>query len=213
MKTTIKTAAAARTYHHGDLRRALVDAGVAIVSEEQNWAFSLREVARRAGVSHNAPYNHFPEKRDLLDAVAAVGFDRLRAEMRTAMADFADADTAVNAIARAYVVFAAGNPALYRLMFGPELSAADGSRAEPAATSGAGAKLVLREVIEWGARERRLLVPEDETSIEAAVLCVWSTVHGLAMLIIDGRSDPSTTPADLAGAVMRHLLDGLRRPD
>ena len=65
-------------YHHGDLRRALIDTALELVTEEQDWAFSLREVARRAGVSHQAPYNHFPEKQDLLAAVAIVGFERLR---------------------------------------------------------------------------------------------------------------------------------------
>jgi len=62
-------------YHHGDLRRALIDTALELITEEQAWAFSLREVARRAGVSHQAPYNHFPEKQDLLSAVAIVGFD------------------------------------------------------------------------------------------------------------------------------------------
>src|SRR5271170_7712030 len=75
-------AAIPRPYHHGDLRRALIDAAVSLVAEEQDWSFSLREVARRAGVSHNAPYNHFPEKRDLLGAVAAAGFEALRERMR-----------------------------------------------------------------------------------------------------------------------------------
>src|SRR6202789_1130123 len=73
-------------YHHGDLRRVLIDTTLQLVTEEQDWTFSLREVARRAGVSHRAPYNHFPEKLDLLAAVAAVGFDRLRNGMLRAMA-------------------------------------------------------------------------------------------------------------------------------
>ena len=64
-----------RPYHHGDLRHALIDAAMALVTEEQDWTFSLREVARRAGVSHNAPYNHFGEKQDLLIAVAGAGFE------------------------------------------------------------------------------------------------------------------------------------------
>jgi len=53
------------TYHHGDLRRTLIQAALELAAEEKDWNFSLREVARRAGVSHNAPYNHFPHKRDL----------------------------------------------------------------------------------------------------------------------------------------------------
>ena len=110
------------TYHHDDLRRALIDAALAPVTEEQDWTFSLRELARRAGVSHNAPYNHFPDKRDLLGAVAAVGFERLRDGMRSAIAGIEDAEAAVVTCARTYVRRGLDNPALHRLMFGPALA-------------------------------------------------------------------------------------------
>ena len=126
-----------RPYHHGDLRRALINAALALVTEEQDWAFSLREVARRAGVSHNAPYNHFPEKRDLLGAVAAAGFEALRERMRVSVAGVADPRTALIASAKAYVGAGVENPALYRLMFGPAL-AAPNERAEENAQSADG---------------------------------------------------------------------------
>ena len=199
-----------RPYHHGDLRRALIDAGVDIVTEEQNWGFSLREVARRAGVSHNAPYNHFPEKRNLLDAVAAVGFDELSAEMRTAMAEADGPESALLAISRAYVAFAARNPALYRLMFGPELAPVDGFRPEFAETSGAGAKAVLEEVILWGGREQRFAVDDCEAGrVAMAVLAAWSAVHGLDMLLVDSKAEQSGEPAMLADGGMGHFLEGL----
>ncbi|HZD27418.1 MAG TPA: helix-turn-helix domain-containing protein, partial [Xanthobacteraceae bacterium] len=66
-----------RPYHHGDLRRVVVVAALEILSETQSLDFSLRELARRAGVSHNAPYKHFADKRELLAAVSAVGFEQL----------------------------------------------------------------------------------------------------------------------------------------
>lgn len=66
------------SYHHGDLRRALIDTALAMVTEEGAWNFTLREVARRAGVSHTAPYNHFEDKAALLAEVAALGFEALR---------------------------------------------------------------------------------------------------------------------------------------
>ena len=202
----------ARKYHHGDLRQALIDAGVAIVTEEQNWNFSLREVARRAGVSHNAPYNHFAEKRDLLDAVAAVGFDTLRLDMTKAKKGIADAGASMLAIARAYVAFAAKNPALYRLMFGPELAGPDGSRPELAETSGAGAKAVLESVVVQGAEDGIFAVSSDNgLSIAMAVLSAWSAVHGLSMLIVDGKSDGAIEPKMLVDGVMTHFLEGLRR--
>src|SRR5271154_2828384 len=96
-------AAVSRPYHHGDLRRTLIDAAVSLVTEEQDWTFSLRELARRAGVSHNAPYNHFPEKRDLLGAVAAVGFERLRDGMLCAIGGIDAAEAAVVVCAQTYV--------------------------------------------------------------------------------------------------------------
>src|SRR5271170_5665578 len=78
MPDTALAPAAARPYHHGDLRRGLLDAASELMAEDQNWTFSLREVARRAGASHNAPYNHFASKNDLLVAIAAEGFKLLR---------------------------------------------------------------------------------------------------------------------------------------
>src|ERR1700678_4666625 len=109
----------ARAYHHGDLRRALVQASLAIVGEEQDWTFSLREVARRAGVSHNAPYNHFADKRERLVAVASMGFERLRERMLLAIAGVKNPKTALVRSGVAYVEFGLQNPAHYRLMFGP----------------------------------------------------------------------------------------------
>src|SRR5580704_8152510 len=106
-------------YHHGDLRRALIDTALELVTEEQDWTFSLREVARRAGVSHHAPYNHFPEKQDLLGAVAVVGFERLRDGLLRATAGIDAPEAALDPIGRTYVRLGLENPALYRLMFGP----------------------------------------------------------------------------------------------
>src|ERR1700734_2820688 len=108
-------------YHHGDLRRALIETALQLVTEEQDWTFSLREVARRAGVSHRAPYNHFPEKLDLLAAVAAVGFERLRDGMLRAMVGIDEPAALLFAICRTYIRLGLENPALYRLMFGPAL--------------------------------------------------------------------------------------------
>src|SRR6516165_6672214 len=75
-----------RPYHHGDLRRAIVTAALQILSETQSLEFSLRELARRAGVSHNAPYKHFADKRELLAAVSAAGFEVLTKRMGVEMA-------------------------------------------------------------------------------------------------------------------------------
>ena len=110
-----------KSYHHGDLRRALVEAALSLLTKTQRWDFSLREVARRANVSHNAPYSHFASKRDLLGAVAVKGYEILRARLLSALRGKAKPADALKAISIAYLRFATENPAHYRLMFGPTL--------------------------------------------------------------------------------------------
>jgi AcrR family transcriptional regulator len=205
-----------RPYHHGDLRRTLIDAALALVTEEQDWAFSLREVARRAGVSHNAPYNHFPEKRDLLGAVAAAGFEALRERMRATVAG--DPRTAFLACAKAYVKSGVENPALYRLMFGPALTqeeatksdATDGGRPAEARVAGARAKAVLDEIILRGAESGAFVVSaKSKNDLATASLVAWSAVHGLTMLVIDDLTGSQLAIDTLVARLVRTLLDGL----
>ena len=86
-----------RSYHHGNLRSVLLDAGVALIGEVGPQGFTIREVARRAGVSHNAPYRHFRDKDELLEAIAAEGFDRLTIAMRKRSLAGADSSHAFHA--------------------------------------------------------------------------------------------------------------------
>jgi AcrR family transcriptional regulator len=205
----------ATPYHHGDLRRALVDAALALVTEEQNWGFSLREVARRAGVSHNAPYKHFADKRDLLAAVAAAGFEAVRARLATAVAETRSADAALAAIGVAYVRFGLANPAHYRLMFGPTLTTGEGGLPAAAAEAAAGAKAVLQEAVLRGAQAGYFTPsPASQAELDQAALAAWSLVHGLTMLAIDGLAGagaPSSLPDAVVEGVARALIDGLRR--
>src|ERR1700760_2690486 len=108
----------ARPYHHGDLRRAVVRAALEILGETQSLEFSLRELARRAGVSHNAPYKHFADKRELLAAVSAAGFETLTKRMEREIAGLRTAGEQLFAMLRAYIDHGVENPALYSLMFG-----------------------------------------------------------------------------------------------
>jgi AcrR family transcriptional regulator len=208
--TTPKSASAPRPYHHGDLRRALIDAALALVTEKQDWTFSLREVARRAGVSHSAPYNHFDDKQDLLVAVAEAGFERLRERMTAAIAGVAAADKALLACGRAYVESALENPALYRLMFGPALAKSKGGRPAAAREAGNEAKAVLLDIIVRGARAGAFAVaPDDAVDLGKAVLFAWSVVHGLAMLLLDDFLEVELTVDDLVKEVERIVLTGL----
>lgn len=198
-------------YHHGDLRRALVDAALTMVSEKQNWDFSLREVARRAGVSHSAPYNHFPDKRDLLAAVAAAGFDKLRDRLLEATRDD-DPKASLIATGVAYVRYAADNPAHYRLMFGPSLISTNGHTSTVAVDASARAKAVLADAIKAGVGSGAF-VPKlaGDAAFGIAVLSAWAIVHGLAMLVIDGLIDDraSASTTSLSDAVTRTLMEGL----
>jgi AcrR family transcriptional regulator len=199
-------------YHHGDLRRALIDTALQLVTEEQDWAFSLREVTRRAGVSHRAPYNHFPEKLDLLAAVAAVGFERLRDGLLRAMVGIDDPEAQLGAIWRTYVRLGLENPALYRLMFGPELSDA-GSRERPTAATLAGAQArgVLEDVILRGARSGAFAVsPDSLQDVALAALSAWSASHGLTMLAIDRFPRADLSVSDMIEKLLGIVLAGLR---
>src|SRR5689334_16373087 len=151
------------TYHHGDLPAALLRAAGRTLEKRGIAALSLRETARRAGVSHNAPYRHFPDREALLAALAAEGFamlgERLRGKPGREMGE-------------AYVRFALEQPQRFRLMFGgvlplgkyPELS-----------TAAQGAYLAL-----VGAFNE---LPRPELAAAAA----WSLVHGLSHLLLDGH--------------------------
>jgi AcrR family transcriptional regulator len=207
---TTKSASASRPYHHGDLQRALIDAALALVTEEQDWTFSLRKVARRAGVSHNAPYNHFGEKQDLLVAVAAAGFARLRERMAAAVAGIGPADKALMASGRAYIENALENPALYRLMFGPALAKSKGGRSRAVRQAGDDAKAVLVEIIVRGARSGAFAIaPDDPVDQGKAVFFAWSMVHGLTTLLLDDFLETQLTIDDLVEELERVVLKGL----
>jgi len=152
------------TYHHGDLPPALLKAAGKILEKEGAGALSLRELARRAGVSHNAPYRHFPDRAALLAALASEGFERLRQELEA----HAGQESAV-----AYVRFALENPQRFRLMFGGQI-AYDRYPALREQANAAHANL-----------EERFSQYGGDASLAAAA--AWSLVHGLAHLLLDGH--------------------------
>jgi AcrR family transcriptional regulator len=165
-------AAEARPYHHGDLRRALVDAARRILEAEGPSALSLRAVAREAGVSPAAPYHHFKDKAELLDAVAQEGWQLLNQRMVEARAK-ADRKDKLNSLGIAYVCFARENPALYRVMY----DAARDKEALPEQMQGGedSAYCKVRDtMIELGAD------PTATTDIELTTAAAWCAAHGLA---------------------------------
>lgn len=191
-------------YHHGDLRRALLDAAAGLVQERGNAEASLREVARRAGVSHTAPYRHFESKEALLAAVAEEGFHQFREVLEAAAEGEAPLD-ALHAIGRAYVDFALAHPGYFRVMFGPARGMPCDYPSLVSASEGAFGVLVstLQRCIDAGAVVER---PASELALVA-----WSGVHGLATLLLDGMLEEAGDPEALARLVTSLLVGGLAR--
>jgi AcrR family transcriptional regulator len=164
-----------------DLRARVLSASIELLLEEGVGGLSMREVARRAGVSHQAPYHHFPDRESILAAIAEEGFElltkRMTAEIGRAKGDAIDV---IERTGVAYVEFALTHPAHFRLMFRPELVDIESHPA--VAGKGDGAFGVLRRVVQE-AIDAGL---PDFGSQDVLTAATWSVAHGLACLILDG---------------------------
>ncbi|MDO9474127.1 MAG: TetR/AcrR family transcriptional regulator [Caulobacter sp.] len=162
-----------RPYHHGDLRRALVEAARRILESEGPTALSLRAVAREAGVSPAAPYHHFKDKGELLDAVAHVGWDMLGESMNGAKERAADLGALMTEIGVSYVQFSQQHPALYRVMY--DCSRDKDELPEGMQDNEDSAYCLVRETF------RKVAGPEVPiVDIELATIAAWCAAHGLA---------------------------------
>jgi len=184
-------------YHHGDLRRALIQAGAEIL--EEGGELSLRAVARRAGVSHAAPYHHFPDRRALLAAIAVEGFVALRdAEIAAAERVGREPVRALAETGVAYVRFAVEGPARFRMMFSAELADRTALPELEAAQ---------REAYGVMVGEMRRTYPEaTPEEIERSALGAWSIVHGLANLILEAQVGEEARTPEGAEALARAIL-------
>lgn len=164
-------------YHHGDLRAALLDAGLRLLRERNVDDLGLRELAREVGVSAAAIYRHFPDKNALMAALAVEGLERLAKAQRQAARSAGGGKAGFLASGMAYVRFAVDNPALFRLVFS---AAQQGDPLEAQLDSVSAALRDLRQDIE-------ALMPEGSPAAErkAAALHAWALVHGLAQLVLD----------------------------
>lgn len=181
---------ARKTYRHGDLRRALLDAGIALAREGGPAAVVLREATRRAGVAPNAAYRHFASQQVLLQAVRAAALQAVAKSMEVALAtlspDLSPADRArasVRAVGTGYLRFAQAEPGLFRTAFAPSDKLIQATPEVPTAGPG-------------GRNPYELLCDAVDQLVQAGVMpaarrpgaevLAWSAVHGLALLVVDG---------------------------
>lgn len=171
-----------RPYHHGSLHEALVQAGIDILTEGGLASFTLRECARRVGVSHAAPKNHFPTIDHLKAEIGARGFEQMQAALAAAAESAASqsADDRFIAMGEAYVRFATANPAAYQMMFRDQDSFARTAHYEAAAEAA------------WEQLEAAVaaVIGPGRGDVEARASHAFALVHGFASLLIDGRLPP-----------------------
>ena len=158
-------------YHHGDLRRALLDAAMDMLATHGAEGIGLRELARVVGVSAAAPYRHFDNKTALLEALAVTGFRDFALAVDAAARNVAPGER-LDAMGRAYVKFALEHGNLFRLMFSPELKR--------------DARPTLRMAADAAFASLRLAT-SSEGDGRIAALKAWAQVHGLAVLLLDGQ--------------------------
>jgi len=192
-----------KTYHHGDLREALVAAAIGLLEEKGLSGFTLRQCAGRAGVSHAAPAHHFATAADLLAEIAARGYERFVAALGEA-ADQAGASplARLEAMGHAYVAFALANPAVYGLMFRSGAGSLKSPHLKTASTA------AWQQLCEGVAA---VLGPQRQDEVIAKASAVWALVHGTATLMLDRKLPPGTAESMDPVAAILPSLSGLLR--
>lgn len=192
------------TYHHGDLRQALLSASLELIEEGGVQALSLRGAARKAGVSSGAPYHHFSNRGVLLRAIAEEGFAILAERIDAHREGLSDPSERLAACGLAYIAFARECPAHFKVMFRPELTDPD---AEPEETPG---DCVFGRLVEavTEAQAAGCAPPGDP---ERIILTAWSVAHGLSSLLVDGPlchfDKLAMKPEDMGPIVMKMITD------
>lgn len=171
-----------RKYHHGDLKNALIKAGVEILSKEGIEGLSLRKVAQRAGVSHNAPYSHFPDKQSLIAAISTEGFKQLYSELDAAASLYVDdPKRQLQEGAWTYAQFALNNADTFKIMFSGVL---EKEKEYPAFIEIS--RRTFQRVVEIvkACQTAKVL---SSGSAEMMAVSVWGQVHGIISLMLEGQ--------------------------
>lgn len=171
-----------KKYHHGDLKNALIEAGIKILSKEGVGGLSLRKVAKQAGVSHSAPYAHFTDKQSLIAAISTEGFKQLYAELDAAISSNAgDPKQQLMGGAWAYVEFAMNNTDTFKIMFSGAL---EKEKAYPAFVEISHKTFERVADIVSACQDVGVLRPAP---VEIMAVSVWGQLHGIISLILEGQ--------------------------
>jgi AcrR family transcriptional regulator len=191
-------------YHHGNLRQALIRSSLELIRETGPAGFTLREIARRAGVSHTAPYRHFKDKDDVLAAVAEQGFRALRATMLRAIEPVRGASQRIERCGVAYIEHALKHPDHFDVMF---LRTWD-PKTEAGVAAEAAFRVLLDLVLECQAAD---VLPKDDPLVQART--AWSLVHGVATLGIHEQFRMRTVAGliDFAASATAAIIRGMQR--
>ncbi len=187
-------------YHHGDLRRALMDVSIDILKKHEVETLNLRKLAVLAGVSPGAPYHHFADRAELVAAIANEGFELLEGSMRKATATCAnEASARLEALGQAYVHFAISHPGYFRVMFRRETH-----NNATTAMRGAGQRTFQLLCDAITACQQAGSAPAGDP--QPLILHAWAAVHGLSTLLVDGDLKGISIPTQQLASVMTNLM-------
>lgn len=166
-------------YHHGNLRQALIDAGIKIINESGEDGLSLRKVAAACGVSHAAPYAHFKDKEELMEAIKASVNEQFMDELEQAVAEAKNAEGAIINMGRSYVSFFVRNPDYFRFLFGSQNIIAH-PRPDKHFKEDYPPFTLLKDTYQKYLKEKKIKKKKEEQELD--VIRLWSSAHGLAAI-------------------------------
>jgi AcrR family transcriptional regulator len=197
-----------KNYHHGDLKNALIKVGIQILSKEGLGGLSLRRVAKKAGVSHTAPYAHFADKQALIAAISTEGYHQLYVQLTAAVeTNHVNPQNMLVEVGWAYVQFALKDPELFKVMFSGVIEQ-EKDYPDFREISQKNFQLLLGIIKTY--QETGLLAPEP---VDLVAVRLWSVVHGFIMLLLEGQISHTLLDRMSIKEIMVFMIDEIVKKD